>query len=160
MGVSKPILENVIFCHQEESNWPLTEGAKLKQRFDEIFAATRYTKALENVKKIKKEQLAFVKEMRLKLETLKAHKNQSEKLWEFLETLKQRLKTQEELLIPVSKSYENLTKDLNHYRKLLKDHNEAIELIKELKIKINQCEKETESIKNEMKEELIGSFYF
>ena len=22
LGVSKPILENVIFCHQEESNWP------------------------------------------------------------------------------------------------------------------------------------------
>lgn len=21
LGVSKPILENVIFCHQEESNW-------------------------------------------------------------------------------------------------------------------------------------------
>lgn len=42
MGVSKPIIEHVIFCHQEESNWPLTEGAKVKARFDEIFAATKY----------------------------------------------------------------------------------------------------------------------
>lgn len=41
MGVSKPVLENVIFCHQEESNWPLQEGSKLKKKFDDIFAATR-----------------------------------------------------------------------------------------------------------------------
>jgi DNA repair protein RAD50 len=68
MGVSKPILENVIFCHQEEryfilphsayyvSNWPLSDPATLKKKFDEIFAATRYTKALEAIKKEKKEQ--------------------------------------------------------------------------------------------------------
>lgn len=31
LGVSKAILENVIFCHQEESNWPLSEPAALKK---------------------------------------------------------------------------------------------------------------------------------
>ena len=41
LGVSKAVLENVIFCHQEESNWPLNEGKSVKQKFDEIFAATR-----------------------------------------------------------------------------------------------------------------------
>jgi len=41
LGVSKAVLDNVIFCHQEESNWPLNEGKNVKQRFDEIFAATR-----------------------------------------------------------------------------------------------------------------------
>lgn len=43
MGCSKAILENVVFCHQEDSNWPLEDdGAKLKKRFDDIFAASRY----------------------------------------------------------------------------------------------------------------------
>ena len=42
MGVSKAILENVIFVHQDEANWPLAEGAVLKKKFDDIFAATRY----------------------------------------------------------------------------------------------------------------------
>ena len=28
MGVSKAILENVVFVHQEDSNWPLGEGAR------------------------------------------------------------------------------------------------------------------------------------
>ena len=37
-GVSKAVLEHVIFCHQEDSNWPLSEGKVLKTRFDEIFA--------------------------------------------------------------------------------------------------------------------------
>ncbi len=39
------VLENVIFVHQEDSNWPLAEGLVLKKKFDDIFAATKYTKA-------------------------------------------------------------------------------------------------------------------
>ncbi|CAB3220000.1 unnamed protein product [Arctia plantaginis] len=30
LGVSRAILNTVIFCHQEESSWPLDEGKKLK----------------------------------------------------------------------------------------------------------------------------------
>lgn len=41
LGVSKPVLNNVIFCHQEDSNWPLSEGKALKEKFDSIFAATK-----------------------------------------------------------------------------------------------------------------------
>ena len=48
MGVSKAILEHVMFCHQEESNWPLREGAELKKRFDDIFDSTRYAKVRRN----------------------------------------------------------------------------------------------------------------
>lgn len=46
LGVSKSVLNNVIFCHQEESNWPLSEGKALKQKFDEIFSATRFSSVL------------------------------------------------------------------------------------------------------------------
>ncbi len=38
------MLENVIFVHQEDSNWPLAEGLVLKRKFDDIFSATKYTK--------------------------------------------------------------------------------------------------------------------
>nr|AGH55903.1 Rad50 [Brachionus manjavacas] len=50
-GVSKAVMEHVIFCHQEDSNWPLSDGKLLKTRFDEIFAATKYIKALDALKK-------------------------------------------------------------------------------------------------------------
>jgi len=51
MGVSKAVLENVIFVHQDESNWPLQDPSTLKKKFDDIFSATRYFKeALSNTR--------------------------------------------------------------------------------------------------------------
>ena len=41
LGVSKSVLDNVIFCHQEDSYWPLAEASTLKKKFDDIFEATR-----------------------------------------------------------------------------------------------------------------------
>ncbi|CAN0237896.1 unnamed protein product, partial [Ectocarpus fasciculatus] len=55
LGVSKAILENVVFCHQEDASWPLQEGAVVKKKFDDIFESARYTKALDNIKKTKQE---------------------------------------------------------------------------------------------------------
>ena len=43
-GALQAVLESVIFVHQEESNWPLSEATVLKKKFDDIFAATKYTK--------------------------------------------------------------------------------------------------------------------
>lgn len=56
LGVSKAILENVIFCHQEDSLWPMSDPSTLKKKFDEIFEAMKYTKAIENIKTIRKNQ--------------------------------------------------------------------------------------------------------
>lgn len=47
-GISKSILDYVLFCHQEDSSWPLMEGSVLKKRFDDIFDSTRYTKAVRD----------------------------------------------------------------------------------------------------------------
>ena len=67
MGVSKAILEHVVFCHQEDSSWPLQEGAVLKKRFDEIFDSTRYVKALEAIRKTKLEYANIAKEKKVEL---------------------------------------------------------------------------------------------
>jgi DNA repair protein RAD50 len=56
LGVSKAVLDSVIFCHQDESLWPLSEPSKLKERFDAIFEAMKYTKAIDNIKIMKKKQ--------------------------------------------------------------------------------------------------------
>ena len=50
MGVSQAVLQNVIFCHQEESNWIFGDPKTLKDKFDAIFASTRYSKALDHIK--------------------------------------------------------------------------------------------------------------
>uniref|UniRef100_M4BIK8 Rad50/SbcC-type AAA domain-containing protein n=1 Tax=Hyaloperonospora arabidopsidis (strain Emoy2) TaxID=559515 RepID=M4BIK8_HYAAE len=70
LGVSKAIIENVIFCHQEDANWPLREGAELKKRFDQIFESARYTKALEAIRKLKKARLDQTKDYKRDLDVL------------------------------------------------------------------------------------------
>ena len=54
MGVSISVLDNVIFCHQDESLWPMSEPSNLKKKFDEIFEALKYTKAIDNIKVLRK----------------------------------------------------------------------------------------------------------
>lgn len=65
LGVSKAILENVIFCHQENSLWPMLPPKELKIIFDTIFEAHKYTKAIDNIKvlqKNKRQELAILKQ--------------------------------------------------------------------------------------------------
>nr|WJN25013.1 DNA repair protein [Pseudozyma thailandica] len=78
LGVSKSILENVIFCHQEDSNWPLAEPASLKKKFDDIFEATRYTKALDNIKTLRKDRTNQLKVDKVSLEGLKVDKDRAD----------------------------------------------------------------------------------
>ncbi|EXJ87318.1 DNA repair protein RAD50 [Capronia epimyces CBS 606.96] len=54
LGVSAAIIDNVIFCHQDESFWPLSDPSTLKKKFDEIFEAQKYTRAIDNIKQIRK----------------------------------------------------------------------------------------------------------
>ncbi|XHG01395.1 hypothetical protein AWENTII_004778 [Aspergillus wentii] len=56
LGVSKAVLDSVIFCHQDESLWPMSEPSVLKKKFDEIFEAMKYTKAIDNIKTLRKKQ--------------------------------------------------------------------------------------------------------
>lgn len=73
MGVSKAILNNVIFCHQEDSSWPLDEAKKLKDKFDAIFGTTEYNKAIDKLIKFRKKYDDDLKschlEKRFKIET-------------------------------------------------------------------------------------------
>ncbi|XP_017079232.1 DNA repair protein RAD50 [Drosophila eugracilis] len=63
MGVSKAIINNVLFCHQEDSSWPLDEAKKLKEKFDAIFGITEYNKALDKIIKLRKEAVEELKVM-------------------------------------------------------------------------------------------------
>ncbi|CAK5270168.1 unnamed protein product [Mycena citricolor] len=79
LGVSKAVLENVIFCHQEDSYWPLAEPAALKKKFDDIFEATKYTKALDSIKSLRKSRCRAQAEKE-RLEGLSREKAHSDKL--------------------------------------------------------------------------------
>lgn len=76
LGVSKAVLTNVIFCHQEESNWPLSEGKALKEKFDDIFGSMGYVKALEKIKKSRKSELNNTKLLEKDVDKAKFIKDQ------------------------------------------------------------------------------------
>ncbi|PIK43172.1 putative DNA repair protein [Apostichopus japonicus] len=97
LGVSKPVLVNVIFCHQEEANWPLSEGKQLKTKFDEIFAATRYIKAVDNIKKIRQEQQSNIKELTIESKYLREDKEKATQLEKDLENQQIRLMAAKDL---------------------------------------------------------------
>ncbi|KAJ9101852.1 hypothetical protein QFC21_003192 [Naganishia friedmannii] len=80
MGVSTAILDNVIFCHQEESNWPLSEPAALKKKFDDIFEASKFTKALDHIRSLRKERMAQLKVDGERLNFLKQDRDKADNL--------------------------------------------------------------------------------
>jgi len=80
IGVTAAVLNSVIFCHQEESSWPLQEGAVLKKKFDEIFDSARYSKALEVLRKQKLELVARTRELAGDLKGLFADKSAADVL--------------------------------------------------------------------------------
>jgi DNA repair protein RAD50 len=71
MGVSSAILENVIFCHQEDTLWPFSDQANLKKIFDEIFDTTKYTKALGEMRAVAKKYSKIAKDIKLDLDLKK-----------------------------------------------------------------------------------------
>lgn len=77
LGVPKAILEYVIFCHQEDSLWPLSEPSNLKKKFDEVFQAMKFTKALDSLKVIKKDMTNDIKLLQLSVEHLKTDKDRA-----------------------------------------------------------------------------------
>ncbi|SCU99347.1 LAME_0G02806g1_1 [Lachancea meyersii CBS 8951] len=91
MGVPSAILDYVVFCHQEDSLWPLSEPANLKKRFDEIFQAMKYTKALDNLKTIKKDMSIDIKLLRQSVEHLKVDRDRSRSTKINISTLEQKI---------------------------------------------------------------------
>ncbi|KAH8679862.1 putative DNA repair protein RAD50 [Tricladium varicosporioides] len=80
LGVSPAVLDYVIFCHQDESLWPMSEPATLKKKFDEIFEAMKYTKAVENLKSLRKTHAEELKSMKVREEDYKSNKDKAERV--------------------------------------------------------------------------------
>uniref|UniRef100_A0A7M4EQT0 RAD50 double strand break repair protein n=1 Tax=Crocodylus porosus TaxID=8502 RepID=A0A7M4EQT0_CROPO len=119
LGVSKSVINNVIFCHQEDSNWPLSEGKALKQKFDEIFSATRYIKALDTLRQVRQKQGQKVKECQTELKYLKQNKEKAREIQDQLNSRetqlavsKENVKSIENQLDPLKRQMEKDNQDL------------------------------------------------
>ncbi|KAL3879163.1 hypothetical protein ACJMK2_031472, partial [Sinanodonta woodiana] len=157
LGVAKPVLENVIFCHQEDSNWPLSEGKTLKEKFDAIFASTRYVKALENIRKLKQDQDGTLKMHKQDLQYLKLHKDKAAQLEENLKELEGRLaasmQSVEDIKIKLDPIEEKLDQIAKRSNEIYKVQTEITKLQSEKK----QIDKNAKEIQESIENEFQGS---
>ncbi|XP_037657260.1 DNA repair protein RAD50 isoform X1 [Choloepus didactylus] len=157
LGVSKSVLNNVIFCHQEESNWPLSEGKALKQKFDEIFSATRYIKALETLRQVRQTQGQKVKECQAELKYLKQNKEKACEIQDQIASKEAQLTSSKEIV----KSYENELDPLkNRLKEIEQNLSKIMRLdneIKALDSRKKQMEKDNSELEQKMEKVFQGT---
>eukprot|EP00171_Calliarthron_tuberculosum_P015240 IDg15240t1 len=129
MRVSKPILNNVIFVHQEESLWPLGDPKRLKEKFDDIFAATRYTKALDEIRKFRKTQGVDLKLLNKDLQIYEIRVKELDKLYGEADVLREKQNQLRRGLQSVKSEIQDLTREknvatdaVNEFNRKLREH--------------------------------------
>ncbi|NWS27571.1 RAD50 protein, partial [Polioptila caerulea] len=157
LGVSKSVLNNVIFCHQEESNWPLSEGKALKQKFDEIFSATRYIKALEALRQVRLKQSLKVKECQTELKYLKQNKEKAQEIQDHLSNREAQLAASKENVISIENQLEPLKSSLAEVEQNLTKVMRLDNDVKALESRKRQMEKDNQDLQQKMEKVFQGS---
>ncbi|KAG5474285.1 hypothetical protein LSCM1_03065 [Leishmania martiniquensis] len=144
LGVSPAVLEHVIFCHQEECNWPLGPPKDVKRIFDDIFAATRYVLALERLRENSKEFRRQLKEHEASLMALREHREQAKQL-------EQQIAQKESVVSAIqsrSTSIEPELRDLRQAREELRTVEEQIEAMqREVAVTSGRLEERREAVR-------------
>lgn len=152
IGVSKAILNNVIFCHQENSDWPLGEGKKVKEIFDEIFDTTKYNKAMDAIKaqrdRLRKEvptlktayeaALNYKKEADSKKQLIYNNNQKREQSMQELHNIDEKMKPLMEGYHELQKKSLNISKRTNQYDNKKTERDIKLENCKKLEASIKQ----------------------
>ncbi|CAK7215333.1 DNA repair protein rad50 [Sporothrix bragantina] len=151
LGVSPAILDAVIFCHQDESLWPMSEPAALKKKFDEIFEAMKYTKAIDNLKVVRKKQGEELSKLKLLEATNKEAKEKGQRAEKHLASLQTQIEDLRE-------QGEDLTRQMDDVQQSAKERREQATsffgIVQELKSKQDQFTVRSETMA-ELKESIV-----
>lgn len=157
LGVSKPVLNHVIFCHQEESNWPLSEGKALKEKFDAIFAATKYIKALETMRQLRLKQSQTVRECQVELRYLKQNKEKAQKIRETVDTKEAQLMSSRDSVQKIEQQMEPLESRITDVDIKLEKVMKLDSDIKALESRRTQVEEDNRKLEETMEQVFQGS---
>lgn len=149
LGVSPAVLEHVIFCHQEASNWPLSSPLEVKKIFDEIFSATRYVLALERFRESGKEYRQELKEQEGNLRELREHREQAQGLRALL---KKKTKLVQEIQQRISETRPRLQKLQSVLSALSSVDQQVEELIREAAVLEGRVQERRETLQRSQKE--------
>lgn len=157
MGVSRAIINNVIFCHQEDSNWPLDEGKKLKEKFDAIFGTTEYNKAIDKFIKLRKKYQDELTKQKGVLGVNAEIKGQAEKKERDLKSEQRRCEEVEAQLIEANERLKELEKRKDEILKREANLAELVTKRKEFKSIIESKSNDYNRLKVKIKRQLSGS---
>ncbi|KAK9884607.1 hypothetical protein WA026_007447 [Henosepilachna vigintioctopunctata] len=106
LQVSPCIINNVLFCHQENSSWPLDEGKKVKEKFDEIFDSKMYNKCAEMLTKMHKMELDKIKLLKAETQIRKEKKEDVDRKKNKLEEKREKCESISAIIIQKAKALE------------------------------------------------------
>lgn len=133
MGVPKAILDYVIFCHQEDSLWPLSEPSNLKKKFDEIFQAMKFTKAIDNLKSIKKDLVVDIKILNTRVESLKVDRDRSKSTKMQIHQLEAKISQYQDEVNSIEEQINNITKESDRLFKSNQDFQDVLSKVDNLR---------------------------
>jgi DNA repair protein RAD50 len=137
MGVSPAVLENVIFCHQDESLWPMSEPSKLKEKFDEIFEAQKYTKAIDALNKMGKNHHTKLGQLVIHEQNYKVLKDKAERVQKASVALQNDIEDLREKILNIDREMEDASVERKEKHKLAI---QALGIVDELKTKTQRAE--------------------
>ncbi|AEO69999.1 5319de15-279a-4687-80ed-b8adb852913a [Thermothielavioides terrestris] len=169
LGVSPAVLDAVIFCHQDESLWPMSEPAALKKRFDEIFEAMQYTKLIDNMKVLRKKKGEELSRLKLQETHDKQNKEKADEVDRLMSRLTREiqeardrcnelLQKMDEESARIKDKYEQansflaVMNNLQTKKEKLEYKNEAIEVLRGRIEELPQTDQVLETILNEYEE--------
>ncbi|CAH1258811.1 RAD50 [Branchiostoma lanceolatum] len=157
LGVSKAVLTNVIFCHQEDSNWPLSEGKTLKTKFDEIFSATRYIKALEAIRKFKLDQGHTIKEHQTEIKYLKQNKEKAAEIKEHQSQTEGRLAGSKESIRQIRQELQPVEERIDKINAKANEIHQLEKRISSLQSRKTQMERDMQDLRDNLENIFSGS---
>ncbi|XP_001600265.2 DNA repair protein RAD50 [Nasonia vitripennis] len=157
MGVSKPILNYVIFCHQEESNWPLEDGKKLKDRFDEIFDTSKYNKAMDTITKLIKDLNSEINTLKAREEAFKEILNEAEDQESKLRNNEQREKEVQDKITVIDQSVVPLEERMKQILDVKSDYQKLEDQLNKVETDYKVTNNYIESLKKHIKQLHTGS---
>lgn len=143
-----------MFCHQEDSSWPLQESAALKKRFDDIFDSTKYSKALKAFRDTEKEYIAKAKNLEVDVASIASHRHAAKGFRAELQEQHDRIDVLTENKKKIDRQVAAVVQDIEAARKKLNALEEANGVIDGKSIELDQEERLVEEKRRLVEQDL------
>lgn len=147
-GVSRAVLDNVIFCHQEESLWPLSEPSVLKKKFDEIFESQKFTKALDTIKAMRKDYTTDIKTQQQSTDFLRTDKERADKLMERADEASRQVEEYTTDADKLMADQEKMARELEELEESSKKSRQSLQELYHLRQEVDLFEQSIERLKS------------